>query len=345
MSAERVPGTRIRRPEIQRQRQAFASENEIRQKYGDEGYQRIVEMGYKDEIMKNYKNPNFGEDNYYPIDLSVEDINEYILAVTRESDEPGIENRVFKTFKCGNFKKETEEYFGLLRRIRDRQLFETKLGIRDKLSHVELNNITTMVLNNEDVGVEADVMDRNLLAEVERVPEDEELPKKSLLEATAVADTKDFVNVDLIRMKQEQDEWFNSIKSENIKKLFCVQLPAYAVFLASVFGCIALGTCLLGGEKKRKNKRMKSTKKKQRRTKRITKKGKKKRKGGSKTRKSVLKPVTQTFLSNLKQEEKRHDNMSKSHSLSKPKESSFKISLKKKGDGFKLTKHPLKKNL
>ena len=283
MSAERVPGTRIRRSEIQRQ--AFASENEIRQKYGDEGYQRIVEMGYKDEIMKNYKNPNFGEDNnYYPIDLSVEDINEYILAVTIESDDPGIENRVFKTFKCDNFIKETDEYFGLLSRIRDRQLFETKLGIRDKLSHTQLNNITTMILNNEDVGVEANVMDRNLLAEVERVPEDEELPKKSLLEATAVADTKDIVNVDLIRMKQEQDEWFNSVKTENIKKLFCVQLPAYAGFLASVFGCIAFATCILGGEKKRKSKRMKSTKKKQRRTKRITKKGKKKRKSKRKGR-------------------------------------------------------------
>jgi hypothetical protein len=296
MSVERVPGTRIRRPEIQRpeiQIQQVASEDEIRQKYGNVGYQRIVEMGYKNKIMKNYKNPNFGEDNnYYPIDLSVEDINEYILEVTIESDEPGIENRVFKTFKCGNFKKETEEYFRLLKLIRDRQLFETKLGIREKLSHEELNNITTMVLNNEDVGVEAEVMDRNLLAEVKRVPEDDELPKETLLEATAVPDTKDFVNVDLIRMKQEQDKWFKSIKSENIKKLFCVQLPAYAVFLASVFGCIALGTCLLGGEKKRKIKRMKSTKKKQRITKRITKKGKKKRK--TKRRKSLKKKQRKT---------------------------------------------------
>jgi hypothetical protein len=75
-----------------------------------------------------------------------------------------------------------------------------------------------------------------------------------------------------------------------------------------------------------------------------------KRKGGgnSKTRKSVLTPGTHTFLSTLKGQEKRekNSNMSKPHSLSssEPKESGFKITLKKTSDGFKLTQGQKRSN-
>lgn len=106
----------------------------------------------------------------------------------------------------------------------------------------------------------------------------------------------------------------------------------------------------LGGKRRtRKSKKFKESKKTKKKYMRRTRRRNKRKGGGnSKTRKSVLTPGTHTFLSNLKGQEKRHDNsnMSKPPSLSssKPKESGFKITLKKTGDGFKLTQGPKRSN-
>jgi hypothetical protein len=271
----------------------FANARDIRKKYGPEGLRRIVDMGYEYSIMKNYKSDRFiGIDNYYPENLSVEDINDYILEVTSQEDVPGINNRVFKTFKCENCIQESDDYNELCIRIRNRQLFETKLGIRDTLSHSELDHITTMDLNNEDLGVRTEVMER----EAETLPL---LP--SLPNANALPEAESFFmqNVDLIRMRHEQDEWFRNVAPERMKKIICINVPLFAVGVMSIVACTngpgvpciktfcnaARGApAALGGKKKRKSKRRKTLKKKKRKTKRRKSLKKKQRKTKRKSR-------------------------------------------------------------
>jgi hypothetical protein len=56
-----------------------ANRHDIIQYYGIHGYRKIVEMGYQNNIMKNYKDRQYSESkNYYPEGLSLEDIHEYI---------------------------------------------------------------------------------------------------------------------------------------------------------------------------------------------------------------------------------------------------------------------------
>jgi hypothetical protein len=236
----------------------IASENDIVGHYHIDGYNKIVEMGYENNIMKNYKNAKYnGIKNYYPEGLSVEDIDNYIKENTGNE---GINAYIFKTFKCAM--RESDEYNGLLRKIRNRQLFETKLGIRDNLGNPAVACITTSSFPTTVVVPE----------KMDRVEEGEE----SLAVASEVMNGRpaeeegeyERTHSDLVEMKREQDEWFSKVPIEDFKKLFFVNLPVYALFLGATLGCVIgsvhSATCCLGtgGKKKRKSKRKKYVKKK-----------------------------------------------------------------------------------
>ena len=264
-----------------------ASPQEIINKYGDEGYSRIFEMDYQDVIMKNYKSSRFdGIENYYPRGLSVEDIDKYIydsiLWSDYEDEELGINHMMFQQLQCDNFIEETEEFRGLVRKIRDRQLFETKLGIRNNLGNQLLEGVSTEVLNPEEVDLQH--LDYIVL------PRSQEMDR-SLVQAEPVVTVVGELYIgnpnltDLIRMKQEQDDWFNKLGRECIMKCFLVRIPAYAAFLGTIYGCVSLGVwaCPLpphpGGGKKRKSlKKKRKNLKKKRKTKRKSLKKKRKTK-------------------------------------------------------------------
>ena len=271
-----------------------ASPQEIINKYGVEGYSRIFEMDYQDVIMKNYKSPRFdGIENYYPRGLSVEDIDKYIydsiLWSDYEDEELGINHNMFKQLQCANFIEETEEFRGLVRKIRDRQLFETKLGIRNNLSNDLLEGVSTEVLNPEEVHL-SNIEYIEFPSKIEHIefPESQEMDR-SLEQAVPVEPEVpvrvELINPDLIRMKQEQDDWFNKLGRECIMKCFLVRIPAYAAFLGTIYGCVSLGVwaCPLaphpGGGKKRKSlKKKRKNLKKKRKTKRKSLKKKRKTK-------------------------------------------------------------------
>ena len=251
-----------------------ANRLEIIQHYGIDGYRKIVEMDYQDNIMKNYKDGQYREiKNYYPQGLSLEDIHKYIKDHGGDTD--GINARVFEKFTCD---RDTEEYLGLFERIRNRQLFETKLGIRDYLGNPALAEITTKVLNNkteplfgkDNKYMTVEEMDRSL---VEKTDESR-LPKASQVMNGRYEPTGDDignyeeVHEHLVAMKMAQDEWFKKIPWETAKKIICVNLPIFACFIASLVGCAFV--CGMtppmcspyGGAKKRKSKKKKYVKKK-----------------------------------------------------------------------------------
>jgi len=230
----------------------IATRDDIIGRYGSDGYNKIEDMSYENNIMKNYKNPKYnGNFNYYPEGLSVEDIDNYIKY---NAGDEGINAYIFKTFKCAM--RESDEYNGLLRKIRNRQLFETKLGIRDNLGNPAVACITTSSFPTTVVIPEK--MDR-----VEEGEESVPLPVASEVMNREYERT----HIDLVRMKREQDEWFSKVPIEDCKKLFLVNIPAYAVFIGATVGCVigaVSGPCCpgTGGKKKRKSKRKKYVKKK-----------------------------------------------------------------------------------
>lgn len=234
----------------------IATRDDIIGRYGIDGYNKIVEdmreEGYENNIMKNYKNPKYnGIDNYYPEGLSVEDIDNYIKENTGNE---GINGYIFQTFKCAM--RESDEYNVLLRKIRNRQLFETKLGIRDNLGNPAVACITTSSFPTTVVIPEK--MDR-----VEEGEESVPLPVAS----EVMNGRYERTHIELVRMKREQDEWFRNVPIEDCKKLFFVNLPVYALFLTATVGCVigaVSAPCCpgTGGKKKRKSKRKKYVKKK-----------------------------------------------------------------------------------
>ena len=233
----------------------IATRDDIIGRYGSDGYNKIEDMGYENDIMKNYKNRKYdGIENYYPQGLSVEDIDNYIK---NKSPDEGINGYIFQTFKCAM--RESDEYSGLLRKIRNRQLFETKLGIRDNLGNLAVACVTTSSFPTTVVVPE----------NMERVEEGEE----SVAVASEVMNGRPVeegeyqrTHSDLVEMKREQDEWFSNVPIEEFKKLFFVNLPLYAVFIGATVGCVigTSTTCCpgIGGKKKRKSKRKKYVKKK-----------------------------------------------------------------------------------
>lgn len=246
-----------------------ATRDDIIEHYGDGGYEKILDMGYENKIMKNYKDEKYnGIKNYYPEGLSVEDIDNYIKY------NGGIDAQLFKKFTCDV--RDTNEYLELSQKIRDRQLFETKLGIRYNLGNEQLANITTTVLNKA----------RPLFREDGKYMQPEEMERAvsvTDVKASQIMEERDYeiVHDDLVTMKTIQDEWFDKIPLETIKKVICVNIPTFACFIGTLYGCaIVCGSApapICGG-KKRKSKRKKSVKKKKTTRKRKTIKRKNKRK-------------------------------------------------------------------